>query len=168
MELIILLTLACLAHGGVISHDAGIDHHERATSYQNIHIEHFHPVPTYIRKEDKHLLEHPISLGTSSSKVEVHHGDKHDHGYAFASAENNAHGHGFEGFDEGLASSGGGGHEAALAANYQVQDQGDEYAQYQGHSGQAGAGLGHYQLSSDVQGYPGVEGHVQVYDDHES
>jgi hypothetical protein len=61
-----------------------------------------------------------------------------------------------------------GGHEAALAANYQVQDQGDEYAQYQGHSGQAGAGLGHYQLSSDVQGYPGVEGHVQVYDDHES
>ena len=88
-----------LARGGIVSEEKGIQHHERATSYQNIHIEHFHPVPTYVKKEDVHLLKHPISLGTSSSKVEVHHGDKHDHGYGFATSDNNIHGHGFDGFD---------------------------------------------------------------------
>ncbi|XP_044254979.1 uncharacterized protein LOC123005343 [Tribolium madens] len=83
----ILIVFYTTTHAGIITHD----HHERAHSYQNIHMEHFHPVPTYIKKEDSHLLNHPISIGTSSSKVEIHHGDKHDHGYAFANAENNLH-----------------------------------------------------------------------------
>lgn len=51
-------------------------------------MEHFHAVPTYIKKEDKQLLEHPISLGKTASKVEVHHGDKHDPGYALTDVHN--------------------------------------------------------------------------------
>ncbi|RZC33402.1 hypothetical protein BDFB_003646 [Asbolus verrucosus] len=174
MKLLVLLASLCLAHCGVISQDTinhGIEHHERATSYQNIHIEHFHPVPTYIKKEDSHLLQHPISLGTSSSKVEIHHGDKHDHGYALASAENHLHGQGFEDFNEGLGSSGGG-HDVATGS-YQVHDQGEDYSQYQGHFGQS---LGQepanlqYQLVPGVEGYSGLggAGHVQTYNNHES
>ncbi|EFA02118.1 uncharacterized protein LOC103312521 [Tribolium castaneum] len=108
--LIVLTVIYTTAHGGIITHD-----HERAHSYQNIHMEHFHAVPTYIKKEHSHLLQHPISIGTSSSKVEVHHGDKHDHGYAFANAENNIHGHAaFQDF--GLTD----GHDAV--GTYQVHD----------------------------------------------
>lgn len=86
----ILLTIATLGSCG-FEHE--IKHHEGAHSYQNVYMEHFHSVPTYVKKEDKHLLEHPISLGQSSSKLEVHHGGKHDHGYAIASVENDIHGH---------------------------------------------------------------------------
>lgn len=39
-------------------------------------------MPTYIKKEDKHLLEHPLPAGKTVSKVEIHHGDKHYPGKA--------------------------------------------------------------------------------------
>lgn len=52
-------------------------------------MEHFHAVPTYIKKEYKHLLEHPVPSGKSSSKVEIHHGGKHDSGYALVDTHNN-------------------------------------------------------------------------------
>lgn len=83
-----------------------IDHHEKATSYQSFHMEHFHPVPTFIKKEHLKLLEHPISIGKTSNKIEIHHGDKHDPGYAIKHEEHEGgdFGAGFEvshkGFEE--------------------------------------------------------------------
>lgn len=78
-------------------------------------MEHFHAVPTYIKKEYKHLLEHPIPAGKSSSKLEIHHGNKHDHGYALVNSHNSAHGSGHD--DAGY-----GGHEdghaGASSADY--------------------------------------------------
>lgn len=71
----------------------------KATSYQNIHIQHFHAVPTYIKKEHKHLLEHPLPAGQTDLKVEIHHGHKQDPGYAYINNNdesftfNNAHLH---------------------------------------------------------------------------
>lgn len=83
------------SQAGLIKHEQ--DHDAKATSYQTIEFEHFHAVPTYVKKEDAQLLKHPIPAGKSSSKVEIHHGGKHDHGYAIASLESDAHlwgGHG--------------------------------------------------------------------------
>lgn len=77
----------CLAYG----YGDHVSHNEKATSYQSIHMEHYHAVPTYLKKEDKHLVDHPISLGKTSAKVEVHHGDKHDPGYALTDVHSGLH-----------------------------------------------------------------------------
>lgn len=85
----LLVSFASLAACGVI-HDG---HHHQATSYQSIHMEHFHPIPTYAKKEDMHYLEHPVSEGKTESKVEVHHGSKHEPGYAVAAIHSEIYGH---------------------------------------------------------------------------
>lgn len=80
---IIFSALLSLCACGIIHHDLDIEHGAKATSYQSIHFQHFHPVPTYIKKEDKHLFEHPLPAGKTVSKVEIHHGDKHYPGKYF-------------------------------------------------------------------------------------
>lgn len=43
------------------------------------------------------MLKHPISIGESSSSLEVHHGDKHDYGYAIGDSQSTRN----EGSDHG-------------------------------------------------------------------
>ncbi|XP_060530602.1 uncharacterized protein LOC132704553 isoform X2 [Cylas formicarius] len=59
----------------VVSSTSGgvIHHNDEATSYQHFEIEHYHAVPTYLKHEDKHLLEHPLSAGKTTSEVKIHH-----------------------------------------------------------------------------------------------
>ncbi|KAB0799485.1 hypothetical protein PPYR_07365 [Photinus pyralis] len=85
-SLTILAGLFCIGESGLITHHGSTDdqHSSKATSYQSFHMEHFHAVPTYIKKEYIHLLDHPVSVGKTASNVEVHHGAAHDHGYAIA------------------------------------------------------------------------------------
>lgn len=84
--------LITYAHCIYITHDVNGDGSPgKATSYQNIHIQHFHAVPTYIKKEDKHLLEHPLPAGQTAVKFEIHHGDKQDPGYAYVSDDDDSH-----------------------------------------------------------------------------
>lgn len=45
--------------------------HEHATSHQSFKIHHFHPVPVYVKKEDQHLLKHPIEIGGVDHKLKV-------------------------------------------------------------------------------------------------
>ncbi|KAK5643374.1 hypothetical protein RI129_007219 [Pyrocoelia pectoralis] len=90
-SLIILAGLVCIGECGLITHNEnGADHHSaKATSYQSFHMEHFHAVPTYIKKEFNHLLEQPLSVGKTESNVEVQHGEKYDH--AIANNHNSVH-----------------------------------------------------------------------------
>ncbi|XP_019870068.1 uncharacterized protein LOC109598603 [Aethina tumida] len=113
MRTIILATLLVTVFGGHIQHS------DKATSYQNFEIEHHHAVPTYVKGEDAQFLHHPVSKGRTASKVEVHHGDKHDHGYAITDVESNQ-GHA-TGYDLGGEHS---------QVQY-VQDQSPQYYQYQ-------------------------------------
>lgn len=88
---IVLVSLFAAINCGVIHQEV---EHGKATSYQSIKFEHFHAVPTYIKKEHQHLLEHPVAVGESSSDVKIHHGDKHDHGYAVTNVNSNLHNEG--------------------------------------------------------------------------
>lgn len=46
--------------------------HDHATSHQSFKIHHFHPVPVYVKKEDQHLLKHPIEVGGVHHKLKVY------------------------------------------------------------------------------------------------
>lgn len=67
-------------NGGVIQTSHEINH-GKATSFQTFNLHHYHDIPTYIKSEDKHLLEHPVEIGETASKVEVDHGNKHEFSY---------------------------------------------------------------------------------------
>ncbi|RVE46979.1 hypothetical protein evm_008363 [Chilo suppressalis] len=55
--------------------------HEHAKSHQSIKFEHFHPVPVYVKKEHKHLLEHPLEKGKSEQNLkQIHPETEHSHG----------------------------------------------------------------------------------------
>ncbi|CAH0755117.1 unnamed protein product [Diatraea saccharalis] len=55
--------------------------HEHAKSHQSIKFEHFHPVPVYVKKEHKHLLEHPLEKGKSEQNLKLIHPEtEHKHG----------------------------------------------------------------------------------------
>ena len=45
--------------------------HEHATSHQSFKIHHFHPVPVYVKKEDQHLLKHPVEISGVKHKLKV-------------------------------------------------------------------------------------------------
>ncbi|KAK4886733.1 hypothetical protein RN001_003004 [Aquatica leii] len=91
-----ILAISAISKAGLVTHEYSNNQYPKATSYQNFHMEHFHAVPTYAKKEFKHLLENPISVGKSVSNVNIHHGDKHDHGYAVADNNYVVHENSFE------------------------------------------------------------------------
>ncbi|XP_017777703.1 PREDICTED: uncharacterized protein LOC108563518 [Nicrophorus vespilloides] len=169
--LVAVSALLAVAQCGVIHHESADGH--TATSYQNFHMEHFHAVPTYIKKEDKQYLEHPISRGKTSSSVKVHHGhDKHDPGYATASVQSDfGKGHQESGEVQGnsgsqeqeyaLAAQQYQGHENGLAAQYQGHENGLA-AQYQGHENVEAAGQGYEEAQKSYEAVQsGYEGHGQ-------
>lgn len=167
-----LFTLA-VANAGLISHDG----FGKATSYQNIEFHHFHAAPTYVKKEDSHLLKHPLPAGKSQAKLEVHHGDKHDHGYAFAQAHSDVHGLGIGGHDFGLGGHEEGGNAALLTKylgghqSYDVKEHNVEYEQGLGHGGQEsygfeGGSLGHFQQELGSHGQEALGHYHQEISSH--
>ncbi|CAH0561328.1 unnamed protein product [Brassicogethes aeneus] len=133
---------------------AGLIHHsEKATSYQNVEMVHNHAVPTYIKNEDQQYLHHPVAKGKTTSKLQIHHGDKHDHGYAVANVQSqNEHPVHHTGYEHLAASQG--------QVQYEVPDQGHhEYVQYQPE--EAADHQGYQQSDDHHQGYQG-EDHAQI------
>lgn len=45
--------------------------HEHATSHQSFKLHHYHAVPVYVKKEDQHLLKHPVEVGGVKHKLKV-------------------------------------------------------------------------------------------------
>ncbi|XP_077292955.1 uncharacterized protein LOC143915983 [Arctopsyche grandis] len=81
--------------------------HEHAKSHQSVKLEHFHPVPVYIKKEHSHLLKHPLSKGKSGHGIKLlHPKTEHQHGYGLVleehrhDLESQHHGLGDHGFSE--------------------------------------------------------------------
>lgn len=142
-------------------------------------MQHFHAVPTYIKKEDKHLLEHPLPAGKTITKVEIQHGDKHDPGYAYVSGSDDSHVYQpaesaeyskefaeYQAYQQALVHQ-----ETQQNEAYQVQDQGNDYSQYQEQVYQGNeakdsgfdqeaytaaiAALSHYQPQAEAPSYHG-------------
>lgn len=173
-----LATLLAAANCGLIAHDGD---HGKATSYQSINFQHFHAVPTYVKKEDSHLLKHPLPAGHTGAKVEVHHGGKHDHGYAIADSHSTYHGHGgdegghdfgghgLEGHDlgghgfEGHDLGGHGGHDLGGQGGHDLGGHGLEGHDLGGHGGHDLGGHGGHDLGGhglEGHGGHGFEGHA--------
>ncbi|CAG4996683.1 unnamed protein product [Parnassius apollo] len=133
--------------------------HEHAKSHQSIKIEHFHPVPVYIKKEHSHLLKHPLEKGkTEQNLKQIHPETEHSHGGGLVledHRQNTDHygasfGHG--GFEQS-AEQGGyehfGGYEGseglkAYAELQQPESEGQYYAQHgQSLSGESSEGYHH-------------------------
>lgn len=132
---------------GVISdHEIGGEvKHGHATSYQNIHIENFHPVPVY----RKHGEESKHKIGSVNHNVHVSHGyGKHDPGHATVSGSVEGH-HGKE--HESIVVGGHEGGEFNSLGGHEGFSEGQEYGHEE--AAQYGAELG------GEGGYQGYEGH---------
>ncbi|XP_055694999.1 probable zinc transporter protein DDB_G0282067 [Lutzomyia longipalpis] len=104
--------------GSETDHHVEVDH-KHATSHQSFKVHHFHAVPVYIKKEDQHLLKHPVEVSGVKHKLKVLHPEtEHSHGHGLT-LENHSefedktlggyHGGGFShGGHEGAASYSGG------------------------------------------------------------
>lgn len=86
-KLIVISAVVATTLAGVIHDDYGhgggggggsseTDHHhevehKHATSHQSFKVHHFHPVPVYVKKEDQHLLKHPVEVSGVKHKLKV-------------------------------------------------------------------------------------------------
>lgn len=78
--------------------------HEHAKSHQSVKLEHFHPVPVYVKKEHAHLLKHPLEKGKSEHGIKLlHPKTEHHHGYGLVLEEHRhdlESDHGLHGFSD--------------------------------------------------------------------
>lgn len=80
--------------------------HEHAKSHQSVKLEHFHPVPVYVKKEHSHLLKHPLEKGHSAHNLkQVHPKTEHHHGYGLVLEQHryDTNEHGLSGGDHGFS-----------------------------------------------------------------
>ncbi|GAB0089746.1 histidine-rich glycoprotein [Sergentomyia squamirostris] len=166
---VIVSTLAGVIHDDY-AHDGASEtghHHEiehkHATSHQSFKVHHYHPVPVYVKKEDQHLLKHPVEISGVKHKLKVLHPEtQHSHGHGLT-LENHSE---FE--DKTLHGHGGYNHEAPAASYHEGSySEGGAGGDYSGHYG-GGGGEDYSSHYSSDSGDGGHEYHdINVGHHHE-